>query len=58
MRYAFFAALGPGSQRTYVEGPHIDYNESTVQDTIAYNGGEIVETYGGPEARFPFVIIF
>ncbi|MCO5725073.1 TonB-dependent receptor [Robiginitalea marina] len=49
LRYAFFAALGPGTQRTYFEGQ--PRNEATVQDTLRYNSGEVVETYGGPEAR-------
>ena len=49
LRYAFFAALGSGTQRTYFEGQ--PRNEATVQDTISYGGGEVIETYGGPEAR-------
>jgi len=49
LRYAFFAALGSGTQRTYQNG--LPRNESTVQDTISYGSGEVVETYGGPEAR-------
>ncbi len=49
VRYAFFAALGPGTQRTYAEGQ--PRNESTVVDTLSFSSGEIIETYGGPEAR-------
>ncbi|NKI32475.1 TonB-dependent receptor [Croceivirga thetidis] len=49
VRYAFFAALGDGTQRTYEEG--FPRNESTVRDTITYDSGEVIETYGGPEAR-------
>ncbi|MEP2279410.1 TonB-dependent receptor, partial [Maribacter sp.] len=49
VRYAFFAALGEATQRTYEEG--MPKNESTVQDTIAYSSGENIKTYGGPEAR-------
>ena len=49
LRYAFFAALGSGTQRTYFDGQ--PRNEATVQDTISYQGGEVIETYGGPEAR-------
>ncbi|MDT0621708.1 TonB-dependent receptor [Croceitalea vernalis] len=49
VRYAFFAALGSGTQRTYQDG--LPRNESTVQDTISYGRGEVIETYGGPEAR-------
>lgn len=49
LRYAFFAALGSGSQRTYFDGQ--PRNEATVRDTITYGSGEVIETYGGPEAR-------
>ena len=49
VRYAFFAALGEATQRTYEEG--MPKNESTVQDTIAYSSNENIKTYGGPEAR-------
>lgn len=49
VRYAFFAALGAGSQRTYQEG--LPRNESTVLDTLDFSAGEVVKTYGGPEFR-------
>lgn len=49
VRYAFYAALGSGTQRTYEEG--LPRNETTVNDTISYNSGELIETYGGPEGR-------
>ncbi|TLF43308.1 TonB-dependent receptor [Maribacter aurantiacus] len=49
VRYAFFAALGPGTQQRYQEG--LPKNESTVQETITYDGAEVIKTYGGPEAR-------
>ncbi len=49
LRYAFFAALGSGTQRTYQDG--LPRNESTVLDTISYGGGDVIKTYGGPEAR-------
>jgi hypothetical protein len=49
LRYAFFAALGSGTQRTYQDG--LPRNESTVLDTISYGSGDVVKTYGGPEAR-------
>jgi len=48
-RYAFYAAMGPGIQNTYQEG--VPKSESTVQDTISYDSGEFIKTYGGPEAR-------
>ncbi|WP_394971703.1 carboxypeptidase-like regulatory domain-containing protein [uncultured Croceitalea sp.] len=49
LRYSFFAALGKANQRTYVEGQ--PRNESTVNDTISFDSGELIETYGGPELR-------
>lgn len=49
LRYAFFAAIGEATQRTYNEGQ--PRNESTVNDTISYGNGEFIETYGGPELR-------
>jgi hypothetical protein len=49
LRYAFFAALGSGTQRTYQEG--LPKNESTVLDTISYGSGDVIKTYGGPEVR-------
>ncbi|AKA36479.1 TonB-dependent receptor [Flagellimonas lutaonensis] len=49
LRYAFFAALGSGSQRTYSEGQ--PKNEATVRDTVQYGSGEVIKTYGGPEIR-------
>lgn len=56
IRYAFFAALGPATQRTYQEG--FPKNESTVQDSLSYNGAEVIETYGGPEARISARYLF
>ena len=52
LRYAFFAALGAGTQRTYFDNQ--PRNEATVQETISYGSGEVIETYGGPEARVAF----
>ena len=49
LRYAFFAALGSGTQRTYQDG--LPRNESTVLDTISYGSGEVIKTFGGPEVR-------
>lgn len=48
-RYAFYAAMGEATQNTYQEGA--PRSESTVQDTVSYNSGEFIKTYGGPEAR-------
>lgn len=49
LRYAFYAALGSGTQRTYAEGQ--PKNEATVRDTVQYDTGEVIKTYGGPEIR-------
>lgn len=56
VRYAFFAALGKSSQRTYEDG--MPKNESTVQDTISYSSGENIKTYGGPEVRLSTRYLF
>ncbi len=48
-RYAFYAAMGEGTQNTYQEGA--PRSESTVQDTISYDSGEFIKTYGGLEGR-------
>jgi hypothetical protein len=50
LRYAFFAALGANNQRTYVDGQPL--NDATVTGTTDFGSGEIIKTYGGPEARF------
>ena len=49
-RYAFYAALGPNSQNVYASGQPL--NDATRIDTIEYDSGEFIETYGGPELRF------
>ncbi len=48
-RYAFYSALGPGSQNSYAAGQ--PKNESTLVETTDYDSGEFIETYGGPELR-------
>jgi len=49
LRYAFFGAMGKGTQRTYLDGQPI--NDATVVETNEYKAGEIIKTYGGPELR-------
>ncbi|NKI32470.1 TonB-dependent receptor [Muricauda sp. DJ-13] len=56
LRYAFFAALGSGTQRTYQQG--LPRNEDAVRDTISYGSGDVIETYGGPEARLGLRYLF
>jgi outer membrane receptor protein involved in Fe transport len=49
LRYSFYAALGPSTQRIYQEGaPRTDAN---VAGSETFDNNEIFETYGGPEAR-------
>lgn len=55
-RFAFFAALGSGTQLEYEDGA--PKNESTVRDTLNYGSGEIIKTYGGPEARLSLRYLF
>ena len=49
-RYAFFAAMGPGTQNQYAAGQ--PKGEGTIVETTEYGSGEFIETYGGPELRF------
>ncbi len=49
LRYSFYGALGPSTQRIYQEGaPRTDAN---VAGSETFDNNEIFETYGGPEAR-------
>jgi len=49
LRYSFYAALGPSTQRIYGEGaPRSDGN---VVGSETFDNHEVFETYGGPEVR-------
>ena len=50
LRYSFYAALGPSDQRIYEPG--VPRNDGTLIDVVEYGNNEVIETYGGPEARF------
>lgn len=49
MRYSFYAALGPASQRTYANGQ--PKSNVSVLDTLTYDKNKVFQTYGGPEFR-------
>ncbi len=49
LRYSFFAALGEAEQRIYQEGQ--PRNSGTLVDVQQFGNNEVIETYGGPEAR-------
>ena len=49
LRYSFYAALGPSEQRVYEDG--VPRNDGTLIDVVQYGDNEVIETYGGPEAR-------
>ncbi|WP_422083317.1 TonB-dependent receptor [Ulvibacterium sp.] len=49
LRYSFYAALGPSTQRTYQEGA--PRTEANVTGSETFDNNEIFETYGGPEVR-------
>lgn len=55
-RYAFYAALGKATQNIYQDGA--PRNESTAQGTEEFGSGEIIKTYGGPEARITARYLF
>ncbi|MGB5237407.1 MAG: TonB-dependent receptor [Flavobacteriaceae bacterium] len=49
IRYAFYAALGEAEQRIYEE--NLPKNPGTLVEVRQFGNNEIIETYGGPEAR-------
>ena len=49
IRYSYYMALGPSTQRIYAEGQ--PRNEATLIGTTDYDKNETIETYGGPEFR-------
>lgn len=49
VRYSYFLALGPSTQRTYQE--NAPKNSGTQTGTEEYGNNEVIKTYGGPEAR-------
>lgn len=48
LRYSHFARLGPGQVPTYGEG---ERTATSVQDTLSFRSGEVIQTYGGLEPR-------
>ena len=48
-RYSFFAALGEAEQRIYQEG--VPKSSGTLVEVQQFGDNEVIETYGGPEAR-------
>ncbi|WP_299535310.1 TonB-dependent receptor [Ulvibacterium sp.] len=49
LRYSFYAALGASSQKIYEAG--LPKSEGTLVEIREFGNNEIIETYGGPEAR-------
>lgn len=49
LRYSLYAALGPISKRIYENG--VPRSDNTVIGNEVFENNEIIETYGGPEAR-------
>jgi len=49
LRYSYYTALGPSTQRTYVEGQ--PRNQATLIGSTDFEENETIETYGGPEFR-------
>ncbi|MGI9547091.1 MAG: carboxypeptidase-like regulatory domain-containing protein [Flavobacteriaceae bacterium] len=50
LRYSFYAALGEAEQRVYQ--PNVPRNAGTLIEVREFGNNEVIETYGGPEARF------
>ena len=49
IRYSFYAALGESEQRIYEE--NMPRNEGSLLEVQEFGNNEVIETYGGPEAR-------
>ncbi len=49
IRYSFYAALGESDQRIYQE--NVPKNQGTLVEVQSFGNNEVIETYGGPEAR-------
>lgn len=49
LRYSFYSALGPATQKVYMDGQ--SKNESTVVEVREFSSNQSIKTYGGPEYR-------
>ncbi len=49
LRYSFFAALGASEQRVYED--NVPRSEGSLIEVQEFGNNEVIETYGGPEAR-------
>ena len=49
LRYTQYLQLGPGEQRRYTPGA--DPSNETLTDTEVYDGGQVMQAYGGLEPR-------
>jgi hypothetical protein len=49
IRYSYYRYLGP--QQVYLYAPGEPRNTNTVQDSVTYNKGDLVQAYHGPEFR-------
>ncbi len=49
IRYSYYTALGPSTQRVYTDGQ--PRNQATLIGSSEFDDNETVETYGGPEFR-------
>lgn len=52
LRFSTYTALGPASQRVYVDG--LPKSEGTAIDTLSFDNNEKIKTYSGPELRASF----
>ncbi|MFS4447299.1 TonB-dependent receptor [Maribacter sp. 2307UL18-2] len=49
LRYSYYTALGPSTQRIYADGQ--PRNQATLIGSTDFDDNETIETYGGPEFR-------
>jgi hypothetical protein len=56
IRLSMFNVMGPSDVNVYADG--VPRSESSVINTLHYDNGKIIKTYGGPEVRLGFRYVF
>jgi CarboxypepD_reg-like domain/TonB-dependent Receptor Plug Domain len=56
LRLSMFNVMGPNDINVYADG--VPRSESSVINTVHYDNGKIIKTYGGPEVRLGFRYVF
>jgi hypothetical protein len=56
VRLSMFNVMGPSDVNVYADG--VPRSESSLINTLHYDNGKIIKTYGGPEVRLGFRYVF